>query len=78
MRQPRSDKKYKFTKAEIYGRAYSALVWASDGLAWHVEGREGESQALVMGDPDSLAKIIAEALTVGLPDGEDSSASTTI
>ena len=78
MRQPRSDKKYKFTKAEIYGRVYSALVWASDGLAWHVEGKEDESQPLVMGDPDSLAKIIAEALTVGLPDGEDSSPSSTV
>jgi len=37
MRKPRSDKKYKLTEAEIYGKAYSALVLASDGLEWHTE-----------------------------------------
>jgi len=30
-----------------------------------------------MGDPDTLARLIAQALTVGLSGGEDSSASST-
>lgn len=55
---------------------YAALVWASDGLAWHVEGREEESQALVMGSPEDLSIIIVEALTSGLPGSEDSATTT--
>lgn len=76
MRKARSDKKYKFTKAELQGMVYAALVWASDGLAWHVEGREEESQALVMGSPEDLSIIIVEALTSGLPGSEDSATTT--
>jgi len=76
MRKPRSDKKYKLTEAEIYGKAYSALVLASDGLEWHTEA-DPTPKPLVMGDPDTLARLIAQALTVGLSGGEDSSASST-
>ena len=72
MRKTRSDKKYKFTKAELQGMVYAALVWASDGLAWHIEGKEDESQDLVMGSPEDLSIIIVEALTSGLPGSEDS------
>lgn len=77
MRKTRSDKKYKFTKHELQGMVYAALVWASDGLEWHVEGKEEESKQLVMGSPEDLSVIITEALTSGLPSSEDSSASTT-
>ena len=51
---------------------YAALVWASDGLAWHVAGKEDESHDLVMGSPEDLSIIIVEALTSGLPGSEDS------
>jgi len=77
VRKTRSDKKYKFTKPELQGMIYAALVWASDGLEWHVEGKEGESKPLVMGSPEDLSVIIAEALTSGLPSSEDSAATTT-
>lgn len=71
------DKKYKFTKLELEEAIYSALIWASDGLAFHVGDDVENSKPLVMGDPDNLTIILVEALTAGLPSGEDSSTSTT-
>lgn len=76
MRKTRSDKKYKFTKHELQGMVYAALVWASDGLEWHIEGKEDESKQLVMGSPEDLSITIVEALTSGLPGSEDSASTT--
>lgn len=76
-RKVRKDKKYKFTREELSIAINEALIWASDGLSWHFVGQEEESNPLVMGSPKDLTFIIVEALTVGLPDSEDSSTSTT-
>jgi len=75
-RKIRSDKKYKFTKSELSEQVHAALIWACDGLSWHVYGKEEVTQPLVMGGPDDLTTIIVEALTNGLPREEDSPAPT--
>lgn len=72
-RRPRKDKKFAYTNAEFREKIHEALMWASDGL----EVRIGDAPPMpyVMGDPDNLSFIIAEALTVGLP--KDDSSTTT-
>lgn len=64
-RRPRKDKKFAYTNAEFREKIYEALMWASDGLEYTVPGNK--PMPLVMGDPENLSIIIAEALTVGLP-----------
>ena len=71
------EKKYKFTKPELEGAIRSALLWASDGLEFHIGDDVENSKPLVMGDADNLTIILVEALTAGLPSGEDSCASST-
>lgn len=66
-------KKYKFTKEELQQKTYEALMWASDGTEARVGNREPEP--FLMGNPKDMAFIVVEALTVGLPDSEDSSPS---
>lgn len=71
------NKKYKFTKTELEEAIHSALLWASDGLEFHIGDDVENSKPLVMGDADNLTIILVEALTAGLPSGEDSCASPT-
>lgn len=73
-RRPRKDKKFAYTHAEFREKIHEALMWASDGLEYSVPG--GKPMPLVMGDPDNLSLIIAEALTVGLPKNDSSSATS--
>lgn len=73
MRKTRSDKKYKFTKAELQGMIFAGLMYASDGLEWHVGDDKENSRPLVMGEPEILTILLVEALTSGLPGSEDSS-----
>ena len=74
-KRPRKDKKFAYTHAEFRAKIYDALMWASDGMEYQIPGQK--PVPLVMGDPENLSLIIAEALTVGLPDSEDSSSAST-
>ena len=69
----RKDHKFKFTRDQLRAEIYDALMWASDGMEYVIPGEK--PVPLVMGDPDNLSFILVEALTVGLPSGEDSTAS---
>jgi hypothetical protein len=77
VRKTRIDKKYKFTKPELQGMIFAALMYASDGLKWHVGDDVENSKPLVMGEPEILTMLLVEALTSGLPGSEDSSTSAT-
>jgi|AntAceMinimDraft_13_1070369.scaffolds.fasta_scaffold02910_4 chaperone required for assembly of F1-ATPase len=68
----RKDYKFRFTKAELQREVYEALMWAADGITYKVPG--DKSKPLVMGDPETLAHIVAVIVTEGLPE-EDSSTS---
>lgn len=72
-RKVRKDHKYKFTKEDLRQQIFDALMWASDGVEITLDGT---SIPYVMGDPENLTIILTEALTVGLPN-EDSSSATT-
>lgn len=66
------EKKYKFTKIELEELIRSGLMWACEGLEYHVGTDKENSKSFVMGDTDNLTVILVEALTVGLPSSEDS------
>lgn len=72
-KRPRKDKKFRHNREELREKIYNALMWASDGLEFTVPGEK--PKPLIMGDPENLTIILVEALTVGLPE-EDSSSST--
>lgn len=73
-KRPRKDKKFRHNRQELQEKIYEALIWATNGLEFHIPG-ETEPKPLVFGDPENLTVILVEALTIGLPE-EDSSAST--
>jgi hypothetical protein len=73
-RRPRKDKKYRYTRDELKEQIYAALMWASDGLEYTIPGQK--PVPLVMGDPENLSFILAEALTVGLPEDDPAAATS--
>lgn len=72
----RKDHKFKFTKEDLRRQIHEALMWTSNGLEFHVEGKPEESKPLIMGDVENLTVILTLALTEGLPTEEDSSTSS--
>lgn len=69
-KRPRKDKKFRHNREELREKIYEALLWASNGIEFHMPG-EKKPKPLVFGDPENLTVILVEALTVGLPE-EDS------
>lgn len=69
-----TDTRYEFTEEELQGKIHDALVWASDGMEYHVQGKEEESQPLIMMDLDDLENILLIGLIDVLPDAEDPAA----
>lgn len=75
-RKVRKDYKFRFTKDELRHKIYEALMWTSDGLEFHIEGKPKESKPLIMGDVENLTVILTLALTEGLPSEEDSASAS--
>jgi hypothetical protein len=71
-----TDTRYEFTEEELKTKIHDALMWASDGVEWHAQGKKEESRPLIMGDVEDLEKIILIGLIDVLPDAEDPAAST--
>jgi hypothetical protein len=71
-----TDTRYEFTEEELKTKIHDALMWASDGMEWHAQGKKEESKPVIMQDVEHLEKIILIGLIDVLPDAEDPAAPT--
>lgn len=70
-------KKYRMSEKKLRKNIVEAMYILSDGLAWHVLGKEEESNPIVMEHPEVIAEAVIQYLNGGLlPSGENPSASS--
>jgi hypothetical protein len=69
------NKKLKLTEDQVHQSVVTAMYVLSDGVEWHIAGKEEESHPIVMESPEVIAEMVVEALFWS-PSRKDSSASS--
>lgn len=70
-------KKYRLSEKKLRKNIVEAMYILSDGLEWHVLGREDDRNPLVMESPEVIADAVLLYLNGQLlPSSEDSSSTT--
>lgn len=67
-------KKVKLSEDQVRRSVITAMYILSDGMEWHIAGKEDESHPVVMESPELIAEVVVEALFWS-PDRKDSSTS---
>jgi hypothetical protein len=69
------EKKMKLSESQVRGSVIAAMYILSDGIEWHISGKEEESHPLVMESPETIAEAVVRTLFWS-PNSEDSSAAS--
>jgi len=73
----RNKKSIKITKDQLESSIITSMYLLSDGMEWHIAGKEDQSHPLVMESPEAIAEAVVNYIFWKPSSGEeDSSASS--
>lgn len=73
----RNKNSVKITRDQLESSVITAMYILSDGMEWHVAGKEEESHPLVMESPEAIAEaVVNQIFWKPSPGSEDSSSSS--